>query len=102
MSNGTTNTSIFVGSANNDIANHIKTAPRVRATTRRILENIDAADDNGKEFCGLYSQPYASGLPQIDPPNLNTMGFSADPARTRGTGATNGANPNPRLEGDGI
>ena len=102
VSNGTTNTSIFVGSANNDIANHIKTAPRVRATTRRILENIDAADGNGKEFCGLYSQPYASGLPQIDPPNLNTMGFSADPARTRGTGATNGANPNPRLEGDGV
>ncbi len=97
VSNATTNTSLFV-SAGSDIEKHIETCPHVWATTRRILENIDGADGNGKEFCGLYAQPYASGLPQVNPTNLNTMGFSADPERTRGTGADNGGNANPRVE----
>ncbi len=95
------NQSLFV-SAGGDIENHIEECPRLWATTRRNLDNINVANGNGREFCGLYSQPYASGLPQINPANLNTMGFSADPKRTRGTASTNGVgNENPRLE-DGV
>ena len=94
------NQSAFV-SRDADLQTHLETCPRLWATTRRILDNINGAQAGGREFCGLYSQPYASGLPQVSPANLATMGFSVDAARTRGTGATNGANANPNVQ-DGV
>ena len=97
-----TNQSLFV-SRDADLQSHLETCPRLWATTRRILDNINGAQLGGREFCGLYSQPYASGIPRISPANLATMGFSENDARTRGTGATNtgGANLNPMVA-DGV
>ena len=95
------NQSMFV-SGGNDIEQHIETCPRLWATTRRNLDNINTAQEGGREFCGLYSQPYARGSPQISPANLATMGFSTNVKRTRGTQANNGVgNENPHLT-DGV
>ena len=91
------NQSMFV-SGGNDIEQHIETCPRLWATTRRNLDNINTAQEGGREFCGLYSQPYARGSPQISPANLATMGFSTNVKRTRGRTANNGVgNENPHL-----
>ena len=100
MQDSTANQSMFVNNGG-DIETHLETSPRLWATTRRILDDINTAQAGGREFCGLYSAPYAEGNPQIAPANMNTMGFSTNAERTRGTGANNGGNLNPEVK-DGV
>ena len=86
FSQGGQNNTVLPGISNaGDYELQYNKMPRIHAITRQNLNGIVAAGTiNAPHFIGLYSQPYASGLPQINPANLATMGFSTNPNRIAG------------------